>query len=119
VACLWFTHEVLGLDSALSDNVAANLVGQPIGLVARFYLFRRLVFRRPVQLLHMNLPPEVVEEIEHPEGEPGPPAPLPDAASRERESPIRRSSCAPGRRAGAAAAAGSRRPRCGDRPRSG
>ena len=77
VACLWFTHEVLGLDSALTDNIAANLVGQPIGLVARFYLFRRLVFRRPVPLLHMNLPPDLVEEIEHPEVEPGPPAPLP------------------------------------------
>lgn len=91
VACLWFTHEALGLDSAISDNIAANLVGQPLGLVARFYLFRRFVFRRPVPLMQMNLPPDLVEEVDHPEGEPGPGAPLPEAVTRQPETSTRRS----------------------------
>lgn len=63
VLALLFTQNVLGLTNAISDNVAANLVGQPLGLVARFYLFRRFVFRRAVPLVHMNQHPEDLDEI--------------------------------------------------------
>jgi len=45
VGCLWFTRNVLGLDDPLSDNISANVVGLFLGFVARFFLFRRFVFR--------------------------------------------------------------------------
>jgi hypothetical protein len=50
VACLWLSRNTLGLDDPVSDNLAANVVGLFLGLVARFYLFRTLVFQRPVVL---------------------------------------------------------------------
>jgi putative flippase GtrA len=48
IACLWLSRHVLHLTDPLSDNIAGNVVGQLIGQVARFYLFRRYVFRTPV-----------------------------------------------------------------------
>lgn len=45
VACLWFSRNVLELDSATADNVAANVVGLFLGFVTRFALFRVFVFR--------------------------------------------------------------------------
>jgi putative flippase GtrA len=48
IACLWLSRHVLGLTDPLSDNIAGNVVGQLMGQVARFYLFRRYVFRQPV-----------------------------------------------------------------------
>lgn len=45
VACLWVSRRVLMLDSAVADNVAANVVGLFLGFVTRFALFRVLVFR--------------------------------------------------------------------------
>jgi putative flippase GtrA len=53
IGCLWFSRNVLGLDDPISDNVSANVIGLAMGLVARFYLFRRFVFRRPVHLPHL------------------------------------------------------------------
>lgn len=50
VACLGVSRGVLGLDGAVADNVAANVVGAVLGLGARFYLFRRFVFKRPIHL---------------------------------------------------------------------
>jgi putative flippase GtrA len=46
VACLWLSREVLGLTDPVSDNVSANVIGLAMGFTARFYLFRRFVFRR-------------------------------------------------------------------------
>lgn len=78
VACLFVSRRVLGLDDPLSDNISANVIGLVLGLVARFLLFRRFVFRRPVHLLHLHhLPDEVPEEdalvlrqlLTRPEGE--------------------------------------------------
>jgi putative flippase GtrA len=43
-ACLMFSRNVLGLESALADNLAANVIGLFLGFVARFSLFRTLVF---------------------------------------------------------------------------
>jgi putative flippase GtrA len=50
MACLWFSRNVVGVDDPWSDNLSANVIGLFLGLVARFCLFRSLVFRRPVHL---------------------------------------------------------------------
>lgn len=47
MACLWLSRHVLGQTDPLSDNIAANVVGLSMGTVARFFLFRRLVFAVP------------------------------------------------------------------------
>ena len=44
VGCLWFTRNVLNLDDAFSDNIAANVVGLFLGFLTRFWLFRKFVF---------------------------------------------------------------------------
>lgn len=44
-ACLATSHYGLGLHSALADNVAANVVGLAVGMVWRFWSFKRWVFR--------------------------------------------------------------------------
>jgi putative flippase GtrA len=44
VACLWFSHYVLGLTSPLADNVSANVVGLALGTTFRYVAYRRLVF---------------------------------------------------------------------------
>jgi putative flippase GtrA len=57
IACLWVSRHVLHLTDPLSDNLAGNVVGQLIGQAARFYLFRRYVFRTPVTVGEfMHLP---------------------------------------------------------------
>src|SRR5262245_13938811 len=50
IGCLAISRDVLGLDDPISDNVSANLIGLVLGLVARFYLFRTFVFRRPISI---------------------------------------------------------------------
>ena len=47
IACLKFSRDVLGRTDPFSDNIAANVVGLGLGMVARYYLFRTLVFRKP------------------------------------------------------------------------
>jgi putative flippase GtrA len=57
IACLWLSRHVLHLTDPLSDNLAGNVVGQLIGQAARFYLFRKYVFRTPVTVGEfMHLP---------------------------------------------------------------
>ncbi|HEU4810590.1 MAG TPA: GtrA family protein [Nocardioides sp.] len=56
IACLWLSRNVLGRDDPISDNISANVIGLFLGLVARFYLFRTFVFRRPVHIPHLTLP---------------------------------------------------------------
>jgi putative flippase GtrA len=63
IACLWFSRNVLGLDDPYSDNIAANILGLFLGMVARFYLFRTLVFRRPVHLADLKQNPMQVFEM--------------------------------------------------------
>lgn len=46
MACLWVSRELLDLDSALADNVAANVIGLGIGTAVRFLLLRQYVFPR-------------------------------------------------------------------------
>jgi hypothetical protein len=69
VATLWFSRHVLGLTDPFSDNLFGNVIGALIGQVARFYLFRRYVFRQPVSML----------DLEHPVALLGPAARPPDA----------------------------------------
>ncbi|HEY0891073.1 MAG TPA: GtrA family protein [Nocardioides sp.] len=61
VCCLWFSRSVLGLESPLADNLSANVIGLAGGLVARFYLFRRFVFHRPISLVEIYDDPEEVQ----------------------------------------------------------
>lgn len=45
VGCLAVSHYLLGLTSALADNIAANGVGLVAGMAFRFWSYRRWVFR--------------------------------------------------------------------------
>lgn len=45
--CLAVSRYLLDLDSALADNLAANVIGLGLGTTARFFLFRRYVFLSP------------------------------------------------------------------------
>lgn len=56
VVTLWFSRHVLGLTDPLSDNLFGNVIGALIGQVARFYLFRRYVFRKPAPRLDLHHP---------------------------------------------------------------
>ena len=65
---------MLHLTDPLSDNLAGNVVGQLIGQAARFYLFRRYVFRTPVTVGEfMHLPPhgQHNERMTEPDPAPG------------------------------------------------
>jgi putative flippase GtrA len=54
MACLWITRNVIGWDSALADNVSANVVGAFLGMLFRFWAFRKFVFKkRHVPGLHV------------------------------------------------------------------
>lgn len=44
VTCLWISRNLLDYDSALADNIAANVVGLFLGFVARFFAWRSFVF---------------------------------------------------------------------------
>ncbi|WP_245907361.1 GtrA family protein [Leucobacter massiliensis] len=44
LACLFVSHVLLGLRSALADNISANVVGLLLGAAARFVLYRRWIF---------------------------------------------------------------------------
>jgi putative flippase GtrA len=44
VGCLWVSHYLLGLDSALADNISANVVGLVLGTMFRFWSYRKWVF---------------------------------------------------------------------------
>lgn len=42
--CLWLSHYVLNMTSALADNISANVVGLVLGTVFRFWGYRKWVF---------------------------------------------------------------------------
>ena len=63
IGCLWISRNLLNLDDPYSDNVAANVLGLFLGMVARFYLFRTLVFQRPVHLADLKQNPLQVLEM--------------------------------------------------------
>jgi len=62
IACLAVSRDVLGLDDPVSDNVAANVIGLVLGMIARFALFRRFVFKRPISIVEMYDEPGLADE---------------------------------------------------------
>jgi putative flippase GtrA len=76
IACLWVSRNVFHLADPVSDNVSANVIGLAAGLGARFYLFRKFVFRRPITLNDLYTP-EDHEEVH---------APPPDTEGRNPDS---------------------------------
>ena len=53
IGCLWFSHYLMGWDSALADNISANVVGLGLGTTFRFWSYRKFVF------------PEIPDDPEH------------------------------------------------------
>jgi putative flippase GtrA len=45
VVCLAISRYVLGFDSALADNIAANIIGVGLGTLFRFWSYRTIVFK--------------------------------------------------------------------------
>lgn len=52
MACLWVTRNVFGWSSVVADNVSANVVGALLGMLFRFWAFRRFVFKRHAVEFH-------------------------------------------------------------------
>jgi putative flippase GtrA len=46
VMCLAVSRYVLGFESALADNIAANVIGVGLGTLFRFWSYRTIVFKR-------------------------------------------------------------------------
>ncbi len=44
VLCLTLSHDVLGFDSHLADNISGNVIGVGLGTLFRFWAYRRFVF---------------------------------------------------------------------------
>ena len=42
--CLWISHYLLDLTSALADNISANIVGLILGTLLRYFCYRFFVF---------------------------------------------------------------------------
>ena len=62
LGCLWISRHVLELTSPLADNVAGNVVGLLLSQVARYYLFRRFVFQRPIRYTEVYDDPDAEDE---------------------------------------------------------
>ena len=45
VICLAVSRYVLNLDSALADNISANVIGVGLGTIFRFWSYRTIVFK--------------------------------------------------------------------------
>ena len=69
MACLWVTRNAFQWDSALADNLSANVVGGVLGMLFRFWAFRRFVFRRHPRAEPGSAVPELrpdeAELVEH------------------------------------------------------
>jgi putative flippase GtrA len=61
LSILWFSHYVLGLTSALADNISANVIGIAGGAAFRFWAYRRFVF-----IHHIGTPVGSQPPIEQP-----------------------------------------------------
>ena len=44
LTCLWVSHYLLGLTSALADNISANVIGLVLGTAFRFWGYHKWVF---------------------------------------------------------------------------
>jgi len=96
IGCLWFSRHVLGMTSGLSDNLSGNVVGLLISQVARFYLFRKFVFRRPIHYTEVYDDPAALAA----EGATAAVGPVVGQISEQPEQPTGRSTGDPTRRPG-------------------
>ncbi len=65
LACVWFTHYVLGHTSLVADNISKNVIGLGLGAIFRFSLYRYWVFapsRSNVAIRSRTSP--VIESVE-------------------------------------------------------
>jgi putative flippase GtrA len=65
VLCLGVSHDVLGFDSQLADNISGNVVGIGLGTLFRFWAYRTFVFTE-------FLDPQGRDRAEDPAGQPLP-----------------------------------------------
>lgn len=49
LTCLWISHYVLGFESALADNISANVFGLVLGTMFRFWGYHNWVFPTQVE----------------------------------------------------------------------
>jgi len=54
LSCLWISHYLLGFDSALADNVSANVIGLILGTIFRFWGYHNWVFPNDVSSVEQN-----------------------------------------------------------------
>ena len=54
LACLWISHYLLGFESALADNISANVIGLVLGTVFRFWGYHNWVFPNDVSSVKQN-----------------------------------------------------------------
>ena len=54
LSCLWISHYVLGFDSALADNISANVIGLVLGTIFRFWGYHNWVFPNEVSSVKQN-----------------------------------------------------------------
>lgn len=54
LSCLWISHYVLGFESALADNISANVIGLVLGTIFRFWGYHNWVFPNDVSSVEQN-----------------------------------------------------------------
>jgi putative flippase GtrA len=54
LSCLWVSHYLLGFESALADNISANVVGLVLGTIFRFWGYNNWVFPNDVSSVEQN-----------------------------------------------------------------
>jgi putative flippase GtrA len=66
LACLAFSHYVLGLTSTLADNVAGNVIGLGLGTLFRFWAYKQFVFTTKIVVagvpVEVPVPGVVIDE---------------------------------------------------------
>jgi len=54
LSCLWISHYLLGFESALADNISANVIGLALGTIFRFWGYHNWVFPNDVSSVEQN-----------------------------------------------------------------
>ena len=54
LSCLWVSHYLLGFESALADNISANVIGLVLGTIFRFWGYHNWVFPNDVSSVERN-----------------------------------------------------------------
>jgi putative flippase GtrA len=67
LGCLAISHYLLGFTSAISDNIAANVIGLAFGTAFRFWSYRRFVFRELRPAPSLPAPASALSEVRHPQ----------------------------------------------------